>query len=431
MEEALSDCNQNKATKTKAKIGPIVRGVSTAFHLGRTDMTNPNYYYHQKQEDATKATTAMIVAKTTNTHSNSQMRSTDPNKVSGSPTSCNENSIRNSNPSSTRNTVKTNNHDSAGSEGISEMDHRFHNSAPLNTRSFSRDPLSPQSAPPTTSLSGFAAPFPTETTPVPSVIHADVEVHGESMARAKTHGSTPYIPSMTKSSSASALGTGNLLSKKGSTKVTGKKKHQISKPKSGSTTLTKATSSPRPHDGGGNAAATSSGQKKQRRLERNRLSAQLSRRRRKQYLEELEDRVVRLSLDMDLGRRAHASQAISRILEIRQQALESAERVVREIESSLHSSDMSNKDKTMMLQYQLDNYLRLLENAGPLSRTNSEELLILNSFLGQQLKSFSLPSHSKFILWLSLQGDTYYRGGRAASERLSAARIGERVSHSF
>jgi hypothetical protein len=32
------------------------------------------------------------------------------------------------------------------------------------------------------------------------------------------------------------------------------------------------------------------------------------------------------------------------------------------------------------------------------------------------------------MMWLTLQTDTYYRGGRAASERLSAARIGERVS---
>jgi len=244
-------------------------------------------------------------------------------------------------------------------------------------------------------------------------------------------GSAPYFPTMKKSSSGT-MSTGssssNLVAKRGTTKVTGKKKHQTNKPKSGSnSTLAQSASSPRPNDGGGGTAATTNGQKKQRRLERNRLSAQLSRRRRKQYLEELEDRVVRLSLDMDSGRRAHAFQAIDRITELRQQVLESAEAVVREIENSVGGTDMDNNNKTMMLEFQLDNYLRLLENSGALSRTNSEELLILNSFLGQQLKSFSLPSHAKFILWLSLQGDIYYRGGRAASERLSAARIGERM----
>ena len=227
----------------------------------------------------------------------------------------------------------------------------------------------------------------------------------------------------------SISGSSNLIAKKSASKVTGKKKHQISKPKSGSnTTMAQFTSSPRPHDSGSGSGGTTNGQKKQRRLERNRLSAQLSRRRRKQYLEELEDRVVRLSLDMDSGRRAHAFQAIDRISEMRQEVLGLAESLVREIESYNGSTEIGNNSRTMMLEFRLGNYMRLLENAGPLSRTNSEELLILNSFLGQQLKSFSLPSHTKFILWLSLQGDLYYRGGRAASERLSAARIGERVS---
>jgi hypothetical protein len=318
-----------------------------------------------------------------------------------------------------------------------QLEHRCYNSTPHNSGNFmhkdtfSPDPLSPQSAPPTgRGTSG------TSTTPVPSVIHTEAGMDGETtMTRARTHSSTPYFPSMNKISSGnmsmgSIPGSSTLIAKRSTTKVTGKKKHQISKSKSGSsTTLAQSTSSPRPHDGGGGGTgATGTGHKKQRRLERNRLSAQLSRRRRKQYLEELEERVVRLSLNMDSGRRAHGFQAIDRISEMRQEVLASAEAIVREIESSVGRTDMDGNNRTMMLEFQLDNYLRLLENAGPLSRTDSEELLILNSFLGQQLKSFSLPSHAKFILWLSLQGDIYYRGGRAASERLSAARIGERVS---
>lgn len=61
-----------------------------------------------------------------------------------------------------------------------------------------------------------------------------------------------------------------------------------------------------------------------------------------------------------------------------------------------------------------------------LSRT-SKELRVAATFQTQQLQSLSLPPHMKFLLWLTLQNDTYFRGGRAASERLSAARIGERV----
>lgn len=387
-------------------------------------MTNPNYYHHQKQEDATEATTSFIVAKTSNSQSDtkissSPLRSTAPNSASSSPVSFSHNSLTNSNPgNSSSNIMATANHHASGEFSTTndqqQLEHRCYNSTPQNSN---LGPLSPQSAPPATSVSVAS------TTPVPSVIHTEVGVDGETtMAASRTHSSAPYFPSMNKSTSAGSFSSAsNLLSKKSSTKVTGKKKHQTSKPKPGSN----PTSSPKPYDGGSGTTSSTNGQKKQRRLERNRLSAQLSRRRRKQYLEELEDRVVRLSLDMDSGRRAHAFQAIDRISELRQQVLASAEAVVREIESGTGFDD---NNRTMMLNFQLENSLRLLENAGPLSRTNSEELLILNSFLGQQLKSFSLPSHAKFILWLSLQGDIYYRGGRAASERLSAARIGERVS---
>lgn len=133
---------------------------------------------------------------------------------------------------------------------------------------------------------------------------------------------------------------------------------------------------------------------RQKRLERNRESARLSRRRRKQYLEVLEDRVHQLSLEMDKGRREHVAVAIGAIQEKRHQAFQ--------------THDLAALETT-------------------LSRT-SPELRIAATFQTQQLQSLVFPPHSKFLLWLSLQTDAYFRGGRAASERLSAARIGERVS---
>lgn len=143
--------------------------------------------------------------------------------------------------------------------------------------------------------------------------------------------------------------------------------------------------------------------RRQKRLERNRESARLSRRRRKQYLEVLEDRVTQLSLEMDQGRRAHAAAAIETVLAKRRELLDESRPV--DPNHALPALDTS------------------------LSRT-SQELSVLNTFQMQQLKSFALPPHSKFVLWLTLQGDTYFRGGRAASERLSAARIGERMLQS-
>jgi hypothetical protein len=145
-------------------------------------------------------------------------------------------------------------------------------------------------------------------------------------------------------------------------------------------------------------AVTEQRKKRLKRLERNRESARLSRRRRKQYLEILEKSVTHLSVEMDQGRREHAARAIETVLEKR-----------REI--------MRNNPVTGILP-KLDIALNRA----------SLELSVLSTFYMQQLKSFAMPAHSKFVFWLTLQGDTYFRGGRAASERLSAARIGERVS---
>lgn len=176
-----------------------------------------------------------------------------------------------------------------------------------------------------------------------------------------------------------------------------------------SSTLASKPSSPRPGKpaatsrrkktkAGGNSAPTNN--RRQKRLERNRESARLSRRRRKQYLEVLEEKVTQLGQEMDQGRREHVTQAVQTIVNKRKAILEGP--ALPSIES-----------------------LDVLEVG--LSRT-SNELMVSTTFQSQQLKSFSLSPSTKFMMWLTLQTDTYYRGGRAASERLSAARIGERVS---
>mmetsp|Transcript_7736 Transcript_7736/g.8839 ORF Transcript_7736/g.8839 Transcript_7736/m.8839 type:complete len:700 (-) Transcript_7736:364-2463(-) len=137
-------------------------------------------------------------------------------------------------------------------------------------------------------------------------------------------------------------------------------------------------------------------QRRQKRLERNRESARLSRRRRKQYLEILEEKVKNLSIEMDKGRRNQVAIAIDTIKEKKRVALQSTDpSAVQSAEHVLNSTSL--------------------------------ELRVAATFLSQQVKSLSTPPHVKFMLWLSLQNDSYFRGGRAASERLSAARIGERM----
>lgn len=153
-----------------------------------------------------------------------------------------------------------------------------------------------------------------------------------------------------------------------------------------------------------------SADKLQRRLERNRESARESRRRRKHYLEELEGHVSGLSEEMDRGRMAHASVAVRTLREMRIAVLDDA------VEQLLLNKNHTPPDKAA-------NAL-----VTHLSRT-STELQVVQTFMRQHLLSLVQPPSNRFVFWLSLQDDGFYRGGRNASERLSAARIGERVSN--
>lgn len=154
--------------------------------------------------------------------------------------------------------------------------------------------------------------------------------------------------------------------------------------------------------------------RRQKRLERNRESARLSRRRRKQYLEVLEERVSALSDTMDKGRFSHVAQCVSTIQRLRRDRI------------SLMDQDLQKLglNSTQTVRSSLQKHEHTLNTT--LSRTGNE-LRVAMAFQKMQMKSIVLPPQSRFILWLTLQNDPYFLGGRAASERLSAARIGERM----
>jgi hypothetical protein len=164
--------------------------------------------------------------------------------------------------------------------------------------------------------------------------------------------------------------------------------------------------------------------RRQKRLERNRESARLSRRRRKQYLEILEDRVTTLSEEMDKGRREHVSVAVQTVCSMRRELLRQAE---RDLHVDFSQLQLSTRNSSVVPKNipRLEQYARRLDTG--LSRI-SDDLMMAATFQTEQLRSFAVPPQSKFVLWLTLQNDIYFRGGRAASERLSAARIGEKVS---
>jgi hypothetical protein len=156
----------------------------------------------------------------------------------------------------------------------------------------------------------------------------------------------------------------------------------------------------------------SASDRKQKRLQRNRESARLSRKRRKQYLEVLENRVNYLCEEMDRGRREHVLGALRQISQLRNNAL-------HELEQGVVNDRMQDEQEVLQK-------VMMLGRDGLLSRTNPE-LMMAITFGREYLKSLVIPPAKKYIMWLTLQNDSFYRGGRAASERLSAARIGEKV----
>ena len=172
-------------------------------------------------------------------------------------------------------------------------------------------------------------------------------------------------------------------------------------------------------------SSTATMDKRQKRLERNRESARASRKRRKAYLEELELKVNRMSEEMDKGRMEHASVAVQTIRNMRLEKLNKVEQMLEGKPTGSRSGIQHNVTSQTSNSSSLEEQIQpLMSN---LSRT-SDELQIVQTFMKQQLMSLVQPTEIKYLLWLSLQNDQLFRGGRSPSERLSAARIGERVS---
>jgi hypothetical protein len=191
------------------------------------------------------------------------------------------------------------------------------------------------------------------------------------------------------------------------------------------------------------SAAPSDQNRRIKRLERNRESARLSRKRRKAYLEELEAKVHSLSAQMDRERVAYALNFLNDVktrfsssststvattgmtvgngIQISQNS-----GIKHNIHSSLPLSSASNNNS-----YSYNNNYTMRNNNNLTEETKTRiptALQTIYAFQHAYLSSLVISKESKFILWLMLQREGFWRGGRGNSERLSAARIGERVS---
>jgi hypothetical protein len=139
-------------------------------------------------------------------------------------------------------------------------------------------------------------------------------------------------------------------------------------------------------------AGLDSDEKRQRRLARNRESARQSRRRKKQYLELLEEKVSQLTESIDATRASHLERAD-----------ESLNNVRSEILATL-SEDMKNNPPEAVSEKIRQGIMLIQERFGP----NSVERMAVKDYNFRQLDNLLLPPYSRFLLWLSIQDETFF-----------------------
>lgn len=136
-----------------------------------------------------------------------------------------------------------------------------------------------------------------------------------------------------------------------------------------------------------------SDEKRQRRLARNRESARQSRRRKKQYLELLEEKVSQLTESIDTTRASHLDRADEALNAVRSEILAN---LTEELKSSTNEADVSSKIRQGVQLIQ--------ERFGP----NSVERNAIKDYNFRQLDNLLLPPYCRFLLWLSIQDDAFY-----------------------
>ncbi|GLD93357.1 hypothetical protein PINS_up001949 [Pythium insidiosum] len=134
-------------------------------------------------------------------------------------------------------------------------------------------------------------------------------------------------------------------------------------------------------------------EKRQRRLARNRESARQSRRRKKQYLELLEEKVSQLTESIDATRATHLDRADEALNAVRTEILAT---LSEDLKSSTTDSEVSEKIRRGVQLIQ--------ERYGP----NSLERNAVKDYNFRQLDNLLLPPYCRFLLWLSIQDDSFY-----------------------
>ncbi|CAH0484796.1 unnamed protein product [Peronospora farinosa] len=142
-----------------------------------------------------------------------------------------------------------------------------------------------------------------------------------------------------------------------------------------------------------NMGALDTDEKRQRRLARNRESARQSRRRKKQYLELLEEKVAQLTESIDTTRASHLERADEALNQVRSEILKSL------------AADRKNGGSDEAIQEKIRQGILLIqERFGP----NGVERLAVKDYNFRQLDNLLLPPYCRFLLWLSIQDESFF-----------------------
>ncbi|ETV72419.1 hypothetical protein, variant 1 [Aphanomyces astaci] len=166
-----------------------------------------------------------------------------------------------------------------------------------------------------------------------------------------------------------------------------------------------------PRFGGDNDFDTED-EKRRKRLERNRISARDSRRRKKQYLELLEEKVAQLTEDIDVARMEHLDTADKTITTVKAQLVTSLYEKLAPFPPNAPLPPDVDDELQQVAQLLKDRY-------GP----NSEERQALIKYHFNQLDGLLLPPYTCFLLWMSLQDDAFY--ARTAQTPASGKKAGD------
>lgn len=167
--------------------------------------------------------------------------------------------------------------------------------------------------------------------------------------------------------------------------------------------------------------ATESEERRARRLARNRESARLSRRRKKEHLAFLSEKVNRLNESIENLRRERINNMEAELRKLRYEE-------INKLSSSLGLNNVSKNIGEVGEAKQL--IQKILTDMGP----NSNLRRGVASSQYSQLRQLFLPQHYQFLLWVSLQSESFFTGAkeqrlqRTTASRVSSKQIGEEIT---